>query len=83
MRHTGLQERPGSLLILDEKRGRSVAVALGLLMIGVLAIVTSAAIRGLVDFNSAMAKLKAIGFHLSNELIKQARLKVTADNSGD
>ncbi len=52
-------------------------------MIGVLAIVTSAAIRGLVDFNSAMAKLKAIGFHLSNELIKQARLKVTADNSGD
>lgn len=76
-------EWPESLLILDEKRGRAVVAALGLPMIGVLAIVTRAAMRGEVDFETAVERLKAAGFHLSAELIKQARDKVAAAAGSD
>jgi uncharacterized protein len=71
------QERPDSRLILDEKRGRAIAAALGLPRIGVLALVTEAAARQMVDFESAVLKMKSAGFWLSDQLVEQARSKLT------
>ena len=67
--------RGASSLIMDEKRGRAVAKALGLPVTGLLAILVSAARSGLIDFEDALARLQATGFRLSSGLIEQARSK--------
>lgn len=72
------QHRPDCRLIIDEKRGRAVAAALGLRHMGVLAIVIAAARRGELNFDTAIQRLQAVGFHMSLDLIKQARQAVQA-----
>jgi hypothetical protein len=67
------QHRQGSQIILDEKRGRSIARALGLKMTGVLALVASAAQAGWVDFEEAIRRLKTADFRIAESLIKEAR----------
>ena len=71
------EHRNECTLVLDEKRGRAVARALGLEMIGVLAIVTQASLAGLTDFEDALSKLLATGFRLSAALIANAREKIS------
>lgn len=63
------KHRGRSRLILDEKRGRRVAEALGLPRTGVLGILGDAAQLGLVDFEEAVARLRAVGFHLAEAVI--------------
>jgi len=67
--------RTESQLILDEKRGRAVARALGLPVTGLLAIVTEAAILGMIELDDVLSKLSAAGFRLSPSLIEAARRK--------
>ncbi len=69
--------RGDSGLIMDEKRGRAVAKSLGIPVTGLLAILVSAASRGLVDFEYALTRLRATGFRLSSALIEEAKLSVT------
>lgn len=68
--------RQASVLIIDEKRGRAVAAALGLAMTGTLALLTEAAILVRVDFEHALTALLATGFRLAEPLIEAARRRV-------
>ena len=70
------RHRETSRLVLDERRGRAVARALGLSVIGLLAILVEAALLGVVDFEEALTKLQATGFRLSKILIEEARTQV-------
>ena len=69
-------QRQDSRLILDERRGRRVARALGLPVIGVVAICAEAANRGLVDFDDALRRLRAADFHLSDAVIAEVRARL-------
>ncbi|MDP1590311.1 MAG: hypothetical protein Q8M07_21335, partial [Prosthecobacter sp.] len=68
-------QRQTSVLILDERRGRAVAKALGLSITGAMAVVADAARRGLVDFEDALHRLQAAGFRLSALVIEEARAR--------
>ena len=70
------EQRQDSRLILDERRGRRVARALGLPVIGVVAICAEAANRGLVDFDDALRCLRAADFHLSDAVIAEVRARL-------
>ncbi len=67
--------RPASILILDEKRGRSVATALGLAITGTTAVIADAAQAGLIVFDDAVQKLQTTGFRLSPAVIQAARVR--------
>jgi len=67
---------PPAVFILDEKRGRKVARALGLKMTGVLALAADAAIAGRIDFEEAIRRLKAADFRIAESLIQEARQRV-------
>lgn len=67
------QHRNSSLLILDEKRGRKVACALGLMITGTAGLLTDAAAAGLVDFEKSFRKLSQTGFRLSAHVVEQLR----------
>lgn len=70
------QQRWNSRLILDEKRGRRVAGALGLQMTGVMGIIGEAAKRGFVDFEDAVSRLESVGFHLSEAVVEAVRRRL-------
>jgi uncharacterized protein len=70
------EHRPDSHLILDEKRGRRIAKALGLSLTGVLAIIADAANLGLVDFDAALKSLIAADFHVSDDVIAEVRRRL-------
>ena len=67
------QHRADSLLLLDEKRGRALAVALGLRVRGILGIITEAHRRSLLDFDEAVGQLRPHGFRIADTLLAQAR----------
>lgn len=65
-------ENPGCLIIIDERKGRRVALALGLDVIGTLGVLIEAANRGLIAANSSfLDALEASGFRLSSDLKKK------------
>ena len=72
----GWQHRRECRLILDEKRGRRVAAALGLPKSGVLSIVADAANLRLVNFDDALARLVAVDFHMSDAVIAAVRARL-------
>jgi predicted nucleic acid-binding protein len=67
------QHRASSLLILDEKRGRRVASALGLEITGTAGLLMDAASEGLIDFEDAFQRLAATGFRLSDRILETLR----------
>ena len=65
-------ENENSLLIIDEKKGREVARAIGIQITGILGIILKAKSKGLVDkVAPVLEKLKAAGFRMSTKLERQ------------
>lgn len=67
------QDPGNTRLILDERRGRTVALALGLLVTGTIGIIGESARVGFVDFEEAIARLRATGFHVSDAIVEAVR----------
>lgn len=71
------RNRNTSLLILDEKRGRKIADALGLRMTGTAGLLTDAAAAGLIDFEDVFRRLSQTGFRLSSKVVDDLRRKLS------
>ena len=71
------QFRDSNLLILDEKRGRKVATALGLQITGTAGLLTDAAAAGLVDFEDVFLRLSKTAFRLSAQVVETLRQSVS------
>lgn len=67
------QHRESSLLIIDEKRGRRVSVALGLRITGAAGVLTDAAAAGIIDFESTFQRLAQTKFRLAAPLVETLR----------
>ena len=70
------QHRDSSLLILDEKRGRRVAAALGLSLTGAAGVLTDAAAAGIIDFEATFQRLTQTKFRLSASLVEVLRQRL-------
>ena len=62
------EELHADFLLMDEKKGRGIALQRGINLIGTLGLLEKAALGGLVDFRDALESLKATGFYLSRDL---------------
>jgi predicted nucleic acid-binding protein len=62
------QKTLGSLLIIDDREGREEARRRGLRITGLLGVIRDAALRGYIDFDAAIQKLRNTDFRLSPEV---------------
>jgi predicted nucleic acid-binding protein len=67
------QNRADSLLLIDEKQGRAIATSLGLQVRGLLGLLMEGHRQQFLEFDSAIERLKPLGFRLSEQLIADAR----------
>jgi predicted nucleic acid-binding protein len=62
------QQMAGSLPIIDDREGREEARRRGLRITGLLGVIRDAALRGYIDFDAAIHKLRNTDFRLSPEV---------------
>ena len=67
---------PDVLLIVDDLPARHLSAALGIRHIGTAGLLLLAAQRGLIDFESSMAKLQATRFRLATRIVEELRIKL-------
>jgi predicted nucleic acid-binding protein len=66
------------IVLMDEKKGRLVAESLGLVAVGVIGIITAAALLGMVDFEVVIRRLvKTTNFRVSDAVLDRARATLT------
>ncbi len=65
--------RDDVLLIVDDLAARHLCVALGIKHAGTAGVLLNAALRGLVDFETAITKLQATRFRLTNKVVEELR----------
>lgn len=61
-------EMAADVVLMDDQAGRLAAEARGLAVSGTLSVLLRASVRNLLDFNSSMAEIKALGFRVSPEV---------------
>ncbi len=67
------QHRPEALLLIDERSGRSISLALGLRVRGLLALLADGHRRQLLDFDDCTETLRRHGFRASSTLLQTFR----------
>jgi predicted nucleic acid-binding protein len=67
-----------TLLLIDERKGRKAAVENGLRTAGTLNILEEAAVRNLLDFSQAIARLRATNFRVKNSVLAESLARVRA-----
>jgi predicted nucleic acid-binding protein len=66
------------IVLMDEKKGRLVVESLGLVAVGVIGIITAAALLGMVDFEVVIRRLvKTTNFRVSDAVLDRARATLT------
>jgi predicted nucleic acid-binding protein len=63
-------------IIIDERKGRLAAAERGLLLIGTIALLERFAREGWVDFDQAIAQLRAAKFRLNERLVTEAKKRL-------
>jgi predicted nucleic acid-binding protein len=71
-------EAEADLLLMDEKLGVRLARRQGLKVLGTLGVLVQAAIRGLVDINSSVDRLRATDFRCTPQLFERAKQQVAS-----
>lgn len=67
------------LVLLDERRGRAVATELGLIITGTLGLLVEAGLRGIIDFENELTRLRGLtNFRVEESVIALARLRLAA-----
>lgn len=62
-------EHPGCKIVIDERKGRRIALSLGLDLTGTLGVLTDAAKSGLITIDVHLVKrLEEVGFYVSDQL---------------
>lgn len=64
------EEVGATLLLIDERKGRTIARSRGLAITGLIGILDAAASVGLLDLPTAIAKLQTTNFRVSPQLIR-------------
>lgn len=59
------------ILLIDEKRGRRIAVERGFKVVGVLGLLALGEEKGLLDFEDALQKLRTTNFYISETFLKR------------
>jgi uncharacterized protein len=66
------------IVLMDERKGRLAAESLGLLAVGVIGIITSAARQGMIDFEEVIQRLiETTNFRMSDAVLERARAALT------
>ena len=65
------REIGNTLLLIDERKGRKVALENGLRTAGTLNILEEGAARGLLDFEQTIARLRATSFRVKNSVLAE------------
>jgi predicted nucleic acid-binding protein len=74
--------RANVLLIVDDLAARHLCTALGIQHAGTAGVLLSAALRGLVDFDTAINKLQSTRFRLSNKVVEELRSRLRGPVDG-
>jgi predicted nucleic acid-binding protein len=74
--------RHADVILMDDRRGVAVAQAHGLVSIGTLGLLDQAAVRGLIDFAAAAARLTMTNFRYPPELLDALLARHREGNPG-
>lgn len=67
------------LVLMDERRGRTVATELGLAVTGTLGVLVEAALCGIIDFEKELTRLRALtNFRVEEQVIALARQRLAS-----
>ncbi|MGG6270263.1 DUF3368 domain-containing protein [Leptolyngbya sp. AN03gr2] len=73
------EELEATLVLIDERKGRSISRSRGLRITGLLGVLDDAATLKLIDLPTTIAKLQTTNFHVSSRLIKALLNKNSQD----
>jgi predicted nucleic acid-binding protein len=71
-------ERGIRAILIDERKGFSVAKSRGLEPLGILAVLEVSAARGLINYDEAIGRLRTTTFHFAERLIVEAKKRLNA-----
>ncbi len=76
------KELQADVVLIDERKGRSVAKVLGLATVGTLTVLEMAAELGLLELGAAVHALRQTTFHIADEHIQAALVRDAARKRG-